>query len=143
MKPTQNYLQLELHVDDFGLVKDYYGKLEFNTVWERQPEGNKGYLVLENNGNVLCFWCGTEDIYDQEYFKQFPRNTPRGFGVEVVLMVEDIEEFYRRVQDFANIVEPLIEQPWGLKDFRCVDPYGYYLRFTSKHDILDPANAVE
>ncbi len=58
-------------------------------------------------------------------------------------MVDDIEGFYERVKGYANVVEPLIEQPWGLKDFRCTDPFGYYLRFTSKYDILDKSNAVE
>jgi uncharacterized glyoxalase superfamily protein PhnB len=26
---------------------------------------------------------------------------------------------------------PLQDQPWGLRDFRVVDPEGYYLRFTT------------
>ncbi len=42
-----------------------------------------------------------------------------------------------------NVVEPLVRQPWGSQDFRAVDPFGFYLRFTSKHDILDESNAVD
>lgn len=57
-------------------------------------------------------------------------------------MVPDIEKFYKEVKDFANVVEELKLQPWGLKDFRTTDPFGYYLRFTSYHNILDNGNAV-
>jgi hypothetical protein len=30
-------------------------------------------------------------------------------------------------------MEPMLDRPWGLRDFRMVDPDGYYLRITS-HD---------
>ena len=141
--PATNYLHLELHVPDFEQVKSYYGTLGFRVVWERVPEEAKGYLVMERDGTVLCFWGGNDAIYDQPYFKRFPKDTPRGYGVELVIMVEDIEGYYTSVKDGINVVEPLVEQPWGLKDFRAADPFGYYLRFTSKHNILDKGNAVE
>jgi len=141
--PASNYLHLELHVPDFEQVKSYYGILGFRIVWERVPEEAKGYLVIERDGTVICFWGGNEAIYDQPYFKRFPKDTPRGYGVELVIMVEDIESFYNSVKDSINVVEPLVEQPWGLHDFRVADPFGYYLRFTSKHNILDKGNAVE
>jgi hypothetical protein len=28
------------------------------------------------------------------------------------------------------LAEPLTDRPWGLRDFRVVDPDGYYLRVT-------------
>lgn len=143
MNPGANYLHLELHVPDFDQVKSYYGSLGFRVVWERAPEEAKGYLVIEMDGTVICFWGGNDAIYDQPYFKRFPRETPRGYGVELVVMVEDIESYYEKVKDTASVVEPLIKQPWGLQDFRIADPFGYYLRFTSKHNILDESNAVE
>ncbi len=142
-QPATNIIQLELHVPDFDLVKKYYGKLGFEIVWERVPEDAKGYLVLQRDGNTLCFWGGNDAIYSQPYFKRFPKDTVRGYGVEVVLLVDNIESFYEQVKGVASIVEPLAEQPWGLKDFRCIDPFGYYLRFTSKHNILDKGNAVD
>jgi hypothetical protein len=33
-------------------------------------------------------------------------------------------------------------QPWGVKDFRIEDPFGFYLRITERHNILDPKYAV-
>jgi uncharacterized glyoxalase superfamily protein PhnB len=141
--PATNSLQLELHVLSFDLVKSYYGSMGFKKVWEREPDGAKGYLVMKLDQTTLCFWSGTEAIYDQTYFKRFPKDTPRGYGVELVIIVDDIDAYYEKVKDVANVVESLVEQPWGLKDFRTADPFGYYLRFTSKHNILDESNAVQ
>lgn len=143
MEPTQNTVLLELHVPDFELTKKYYGKIGFTVAWERKPEGKKGYLVMQMEGNVLCFWCGNENVYKQEYFKQFPKDTKCGYGVEIVLIVSDLVAYYERVKAIANVVEELTMQPWGMKDFRAVDPFGYYLRFSPPHDILSDDNAVE
>ena len=56
----------------------------------------------------------------------------RGAGVEIVLEVEDVEialEAFERAG--RDVVEPLLARPWGLRDFRVVDPDGYYLRITA------------
>lgn len=139
--PVQNLI--ELQVPDFQVIKDYYQKLGFSIVWERPPEGFKGYLVLKMDHNILCFWAGNEHVFEQDYFKQFPKESPRGYGIELVLMVDDVDQYYEQVKEIANIFEPLQPRPWGLKDFRCVDPAGYYLRFTMKHNILDSKFAVK
>jgi hypothetical protein len=133
----------ELHVTDFEPIKQYYTSLGFNICWERPPEGFKGYLVIELEDNIICFWGGNDRIFEQPHFKQFPQDTPRGYGVELVLTVKDIRAYYEQVKDRANVVEPLVMQPWGLEDFRCADPAGYYLRFTSQHDVRDPKFAVQ
>lgn len=67
-----------------------------------------------------------------------------GYGVEIIIMVNNIDEYYSKVKDFSNVVEGLVLQPWGLKDFRIEDPFGYYVRITSSHDIFDGIkNAVK
>lgn len=71
MYKSVNKLQLELHVDDFGPIKDYYSKLGFNIVWERKPEKSKGYLVMHLQGNTLCFSGGNQNVYHQPHFSQF------------------------------------------------------------------------
>jgi lactoylglutathione lyase len=137
MKPAQNTILVELHVPDFERVKDYYGKLGFKVMRETRPADKNGYLVLKLEDNILCFWAGNEEVYEQSYFKRFPRNTKRGYGVEIVIMVADIEAYYDKIQSVANVVEKLRLRSWGLKDFRIEDPFGYYLRITSIHNILD------
>jgi uncharacterized glyoxalase superfamily protein PhnB len=140
---VKNNLQLELHVPDFEQVKLYYGLLGFRVVWERAPEGEKGYLILEMDGTILCFWSGNDAVYEQNYFKRFPKSTPKGYGVEIIIMVDDVAGLYERLKDKINVIEPLVKQAWGVSDFRATDPFGYYLRFTSKHNILDESFAVK
>jgi hypothetical protein len=140
--PATNRTLLELHVPDFQKVKEYYGKIGFEVVWERTPEDFKGYLVLTMEENILCFWCGNQSVRNHPYFKKFPPTTQPGYGVEIIIMVVNVEAYYNRVKDSANVVDPINRQPWGLKNFRVADPFGYYLRVTEKHDILDPKYAV-
>jgi lactoylglutathione lyase len=135
---------VELHVPDFERVHDFYSALGFKVLWERPPEGKKGYLVAQLGANVLCFWCGNDSVYDQSHFRRFPRATPRGFGVEIVLAVDDIDELFLRVRDEQYVVQPLEQQPWcGIRDFRVVDPFGFYLRFTEPFDIRESRYAVD
>ncbi|MDP1710061.1 MAG: hypothetical protein Q8L28_00370, partial [bacterium] len=87
--------------------------------------------------------AGNEEIYNHPYFKQFPKDTKRGYGVEIVIFVEDIEEYYKKVKEFANVVEEFKMQPWGDMDFRVEDPFGYYLRFSSPYNTLLSEKAVK
>jgi uncharacterized glyoxalase superfamily protein PhnB len=59
------------------------------------------------------------------------RRPPR--GVEIVLEVGDIDAYYEHVKrDNYPLAAPLQEHPWGARDFRLLDPDGYYLRLTSR-----------
>lgn len=133
---------IELHVPDFNKAKEYYLALGFHVEWERPPNGSKGYLVLSLEENALCFWCGSERVYDHRYFKSFPSNTPRGYAVEIVIQVKDLKSYYERVKHKVEIYQEIERRPWGLDDFRIVDPFGFYLRITEVHDIADSRYAV-
>jgi uncharacterized glyoxalase superfamily protein PhnB len=52
-------------------------------------------------------------------------------GVELVVEVEDLDDALARVQAAEwPIDEELTTRPWGLRDFRLLDPSGYYWRIT-------------
>ena len=53
-------------------------------------------------------------------------------GVELVLEVDDLDVDRARV-DAAGwpVTEDITERPWGLRDFRLLDPDGYYWRITT------------
>lgn len=142
-KTAQNNMLVELHVPDFEKVKKFYKQLGFRVVWERKPEGEKSYLVMKKDNNVLCFWPGNENVWKQSYFRNFPKNTKRGYAVEIVIIDNNIEKLYKKCKKFAKIVSDLRIRPWGLKDFRIEDPFGFYLRITEPHDVLDRKYAVK
>jgi len=135
-KPALSDVILELHVPNFEEVKDFYGRLGFKAVWEQEPDGFKGYLVMKRRNAILCFWGGNDEIYNHPYFKKFPKNMKRGYAVETVIFVENIETYYEKVKRFAKVVEELTLQPWGNKDFRIEDPFGFYLRISEPYNTL-------
>lgn len=141
--PAKSDIILELHVPDFEKIKDFYRRLGFKIIWERKPEGFKGYLVMKMGNSVLCFWAGNNEAYNHPYFKQFPNSTKRGYGVEIIIFVKNIETYYEKVKKFANVVEELTLQPWGDKDFRIEDPFGFYLRFSSPYNTLHADKVVK
>ena len=54
-------------------------------------------------------------------------------GVELVLEVDDLDEEHARVTAAGwPLAEDLTDRPWGLRDFRLLDPSGYYWRVTSR-----------
>lgn len=143
-KPVRNNLIVELHIPDLELAKNFYSKLGFvETMYDKPNEKEQGYLTMtrkEKAGNtMLNFYGGDERVYTQTFFKQFPKDTKRGFEVSVTIVTEEIDELYKRASKelSKNIVRDIIEltdhsNKW--KDFRMVDPFGYYLRFTEPLD---------
>ena len=132
---------IELHVPDFEKAKRFYSKLGFKEVWEYPPKEQSGYLVMKRQQSILAFFCGNEEVYNHPYFRKFPKSTIRGYAVEVAIYISDmpLEKFYQKVIDEVGetyIVEPLTLKPWGSKDFRMTDPFGFYLRFGEPSNIL-------
>ncbi|MBU1323399.1 hypothetical protein KKE48_02815 [Patescibacteria group bacterium] len=132
---------LEFHVPDFDKVKDFYSKLGFEKVWEYPPKDQSGYLVIKRQNSILAFFCGNKEVYNHPFFKRFPKTTIRGYGVEVAIYISDmaIEDYYQQVLEKTgkdSIIQPLELKPWGSKDFRLVDPFGYYLCIREVGNIL-------
>lgn len=96
-----NQCFVELHVLDFDPVVTFYGALGFRIAWKREPSGTDGYLVMERDGAVICFYAGNSAVYDHPYFGQFSKDSVRGYGVEIVFMVRDIGAIFGLV-DPAN-----------------------------------------
>lgn len=54
-------------------------------------------------------------------------------GVELVLECDDLDGARDRVMDSGWPIETdLVARPWGLRDFRLLDPDGYYWRITER-----------
>ena len=119
---------VELHVPDFEIVRQFYGALGFTV--EREERGDDGYLVLRKGPARIAFWPGSPTVTGHHYFARFPADTPRGYGVEVIVAVDDLDALYVRARGAGCVVRELGLRPWGLRDFRVADPFGYYIRFT-------------
>jgi len=85
------------------------------------------------NGQVVLGIGLLDSLGNNHYFNSELSDLKFGYGVEIVLEVDNIQLTYNKVKK-ANIEieSELKKRPWGLKDFRLVDPNGYYIRITSK-----------
>jgi predicted enzyme related to lactoylglutathione lyase len=57
---------------------------------------------------------------------------PRGLGVNVRIMIEDVDAMRERVAAAgASVVHEIADRPYGLRDFITADPDGFLLRFAA------------
>ena len=60
----------------------------------------------------------------------------RGAGLEIGFEVDDVDLAYAEAspnaEPYGGTIEPLAERLWGARDFRLIDPDGYYVRVTSR-----------
>lgn len=140
----KNNLIIELHVPDFDVTKNFYAKLGFQVSMDDKANAKEpGYLTMTREdivgSTMLNFYGGDERVYDQSFFKQFPKETKRGYATEITITTGTIEEIYRaastRLKDhIVRELKELEDHGHQWKDFRMVDPFGFYLRFT---ELLD------
>lgn len=124
-------LRLELFVDDIAVSRDFYTRiLNFSA----DNQHSAGYTPLRQGSVVLSLNRRSSLPGDHPIYVAAQERPGR--GVEIVLEVGDVEARYTHVQSQNWPVTPLQRQPWGLLDFRLIDPDGYYLRVTSKAESM-------
>jgi lactoylglutathione lyase len=128
--PLGTRLRLELFVEDMETSLGFYTRVLGFEVVRDQP-GN--YASLRNGEVVLGLGPISKLPEEGGYFTREIGSLRRGLGVEIVLEVDGVDEWHRRVVASGHpVFEVPQERPWGSRDFRIVDPDGYYLRLTSK-----------
>lgn len=122
-------VRFELFVREMDAAVAFYtGVLGFDLVRE-EP----GYSSLRRGEVLLGLGPISKLPAEGGYFTRDIAQRWLGLGVEIVLEVDDLDAYHARVlASKYEISEPLRERPWGLRDFRVVDPDGYYLRITSR-----------
>jgi len=122
-------LRFELFVREMeSAIAFYTGVLGFELM-RREP----GYSSLRRGEVILGLGPVSRLPVKDGYFTRDIAGQRLGLGVEIVLEVDDLDACHARVLASGYpIFEPLRERPWGLRDFRVVDPDGYYLRVTSR-----------
>jgi lactoylglutathione lyase len=118
-------LRAEIFPDDLDATVDFYTNvLRFSVTADQRAEPS-GYVALERGsvriGAARRSAPGT----------RAGRSPPS--GVELVLEVDDVTNERDRVAAAGwPLEQDLQSRPWGLMDFRILDPAGYYLRITSR-----------
>jgi len=121
-------LRVELFPANLEDTLDFYTRvLGFEPV-RYGPGSSSNYLLLRRGGAVIAA-SSREEVVDRS-----TRRPP--VGVEIVLEVDDLASERRRVMA-ANwpVLENVTRRPWGARDFRLVDPSGYYVNVTEPDEI--------
>lgn len=118
-------VRFEIFPSDLDATADFYTRvLGFNIAADRRQQPQP-YLAVERDGVRIGAACR------QDHGHRESRRPP--IGVELVLEVDDLADELDRVQRAGwPLVADLQAQPWGLRDFRLLDPAGYYLRITER-----------
>ena len=115
-------LRLELFVRELGPSIEFYVRV---LGFEQEAERPGGYTPLARGSARIALNLHS-DLEASHPIR----------GVELVLEVDDVEAMYRHeVSERWPRAAELERQPWGLTDFRLVDPDGYYWRVTSRIEI--------
>jgi len=143
-KAIKNNLIIELHVPDLDGARTFYSKLGFTFSMDDKPNTKElGYLTMTREdklgSTMLNFYGGDERVYGQSYFKQFSKDTKRGYAIEVTIPTGDIDRLYELActnlrENIVRELKELNDHEHVWKDFRMVDPFGFYLRFTELID---------
>jgi lactoylglutathione lyase len=89
---------------------------------------NEHYAGLRRGETSILLGTDNGPYWEQEQ-SRLPEPGLRGSGVEIVLLVDQIEDIYTGAQQAgAEIVRPLETWPWNMKQFWVRHPDGYLLR---------------
>jgi lactoylglutathione lyase len=117
-------LRFEIFPRDLDATVDFYTRVLGFALTRDQRREPAAYVALQRG--AVRVGAARRDAPDG-----LPGRRPPA-GVEIVLEVADVaSERDRVVAAGWPLDEDLRERPWGLADFRILDPSGYYLRITS------------
>ena len=121
-------MRLELFVDDLPASIDFYRRVLGFTMDEQHTDQ---YTPMRQGAVTLSLNLRANLSADHPI--QAAVGERLGRGIEIVLEVDDVAALYEHVRAQGWPVSSALQpQPWGLTDFRIVDPDGYYLRMTSR-----------
>jgi lactoylglutathione lyase len=118
-------LRCEIFPADLDVTADFYTKVLGFRIVGHQRDSDAPYLALER-GEIRLGAARRPPAPEPE-----ARRPP--VGVELVLEVDDLASERARVRAASwPVTEEVVTRPWGLRDFRLLDPDGYYWRITSR-----------
>lgn len=117
-------LRCEIFPSDLDATADFYVQALGFVVTRDERDAEQPYLALARDDVQI----GAAARPDVDHALRRPP-----VGVELVIEVDDLIRCRDQVLAAGwDIHEDLATRPWGLRDFRLLDPSGYYLRVTER-----------
>ena len=118
-------LRFEIFPSDLDEVVDFYTRVLRFDVTKDQCREPSAYVSMRRG--AVQVGAAQRAVPDARAARLPPA------GVELVLEVDDVAGEHDQVVAAGwPLEQDLQDRPWGLTDFRIIDPAGYYLRITSR-----------
>ncbi|WP_076477991.1 VOC family protein [Williamsia sterculiae] len=110
----------EIFPDDLGPAIDFYTRvLGFDIIRDCRADPDP-YAALRRGDAVIGL--SPRSLTGDRRHRRPP------VGVELGIEVDDLDAAYARVRTEGwRVEEPITQRPWGVRDFRILDPDAYYL----------------
>ena len=118
---------LQLTVADLDTTEAFYGGiLELPIERALTAPGAPEHLILKQGDGELIFVDEAAVIRSHPLLEERLISYPKGVGLTLHFRVTEIEEIYDAIiEEGLEILYPLDEKPYGIKDLWCFDPDGY------------------
>jgi lactoylglutathione lyase len=120
-------VRYEIFPDDLDATVDFYTRVLGFSVTKDQRDAPQAYVAMQRD--AVRVGAARREVPGAPAERRPP------VGTETVLEVDDLAGERSRVLAAGWPLEEDLEvRPWGLTDFRILDPAGYYLRISSRAD---------
>ncbi|MFD3807944.1 VOC family protein [Streptomyces sp. NPDC058611] len=117
-----------LSVADTAASITFYKQLGFDVDSSTARPGDDIHMLL-HQGDFCAMIYSNEDL---QRWLPILKDQPIGFAGMFYLAVEDLDGFYERVRNDAQVVKELTEDHNGQREFYIRDPDGYVIGFNDK-----------
>jgi lactoylglutathione lyase len=118
-------VRYEIFPDDLDATVDFYTRVLGFSVTKDERDAPEAYVAMRRD--AVEVGAARREVPGAPAGRRPP------VGTETVLEVDDLAAERSRVAAAGwPVEEDLQVRPWGLTDFRILDPAGYYLRITSR-----------
>lgn len=119
-------LSVELFVPDVTEATRYYADTLGFTILRMTPDDAPIFAIAYLGEAVVMF------MHDRFYAGARADLDYRGAGIDIRLMVPDVDAVYERVREAGvDVMNPIGDREYGLRDFIISDLFGFRLRFAS------------
>ncbi len=127
MKNEEVKVSIQLAVADLGTTEAFYGGiLEVPVRRALTMRGAPEHLVMEQEAWRLIFVEEGAVLRTHPVLEERLTEYPKGIGMTLHFRVTEIEDIADAIEEEGlDILYPLEEKPYGMKELWCFDPDGY------------------
>jgi len=118
---------IQLTVADLGITEAFYaGLLQLPVRRAFTMRGSPDHLVMKQDGWELIFIEEETVTRGNPFLEERLAEYPKGVGLALHFRVEEIEDIADSLEEEGlEVLYPLEEKPFGMKELWCFDPDGY------------------